>query len=154
MNRYKDLADENNIVRHCSRQKLIFKDGQAVAVSPFSFRLRPHIGETYLSCDWLEYFEGEKNDQLKEVASSLKNRFSKIGEQDHLAVINVGKTRECGTQRTIKLKVMHTPKTEKKSYSGVYGMPRENSDSILLELLATEAVVDLFKMDEYLTNPI
>ena len=134
------LADEH-FVRCCSRQKQIRDEhGVLQGVTWQAFALRVERSETYLSGALLEHINGSQSEQLASTVKNLKTTGLSIKPNHALALCNANSIKDCGLQRTRKLRVRHEPKKTSLSYAAIRGLPIDNSDSELLELLAAQSV--------------
>ncbi len=142
---HKLIEDGHHVVRKCSRQKQARDEhDNVIGVNPSFFRLRTEKNELYLSSCWLEYFEGNETEKIEEVTHYLKNKMGKWGNA-LLAKSNVGLIKECGTKRGHKITVKHKPKKDDLAYSGILGLPLDNSDIALLDALSNETATTLLK---------
>ena len=108
-------------------------------VLPCFFELRTEKKEKDLSCDWIEYFSGNNEKRLDYVRSAIKARFRKIRASAKLVIMGVSSIKECGKKYDKKIKVHN----DKKSKSGIYGMPLDNSDTALLQALVNDTIVGI-----------
>ena len=144
----RDLQDEDSVARFCSYQRQIRDENdQIIGVIPQLFELRPNISETYLSCEWVEFYEGEKEEQLKAVVEAVRTRLKSKSKKAKVAILRVENIKKCGTERERKLRVQQKRKAS--SYSGIYGLPQDNNDITLLKNLTDytiESLVDYVKI--------
>lgn len=138
----KDLQDADSVARFCSYQRQIRDENdQVIGVIPQFFELRPNISETYLSCEWIEFYKGEREEQLSAVVEAVRNRVKSKSKKAKVAILNVEKIKICGSERERKLRVQQRKKTS--SYSGIYGLPQDNNDITLLKNLTDYTIEDL-----------
>jgi|SRR5208282_3000547 len=128
------LTVDEHVVRQCPNSKLIKQDGRVVGVFSEAFRNRP--GERYLSGTWLEYFGGSRQDRLLGVVGALRAMPREVKKKDGLIVLNVGRLEACGKARVATVKCWHEPKPENRAYAAIRGLPADNSDDNLLDLIA------------------
>lgn len=88
----KRLASEHHIVRHCGHQKVEWVDGRVAGVFPQAFELRSE-DEGYLSASWLEYFSGERAQQLRNTIAVMRASGRKIGANSALVELSSGRVR-------------------------------------------------------------
>lgn len=139
----RDLLDVEHVVRQCSRQRQVRDEHDTLlGVTYFAFELRTAKQESYLSLAWLEHFGLDRVVSLKEICAMWTAAERKVAPKDALAICNVGVVRHCGSQNSCKLRVRHEPKEMLPAYAVIRGLPLDNSDRRLLEMLAAEAVVD------------
>jgi len=97
--------------------------------------------EDYLSATWLEYFDQKVGPRIKQVVQVMRNCALKLTAKTGLAVANVGKIQDCGTQCGVKIRVLNEPDLPKNpAYAAIRGLRREDQE--LLEMLAADAVVE------------
>jgi hypothetical protein len=139
---YSPMADEHHVVRHCKKKFLIWKDGEVVGVQPEAFALRPpskdRDQETYLSAVHYEHFEGHHLARMKSCceATPLQPK-----PEDRLLLISAGLLRKHGTYDRCKVRALHMPKADRKSYAGIHGLPIE-TDADLNNRLLTQCVLE------------
>ncbi len=138
-----DIPDEHHVARYCGRQKQIIEDGKVLGVQPqfFTLRAEKKPPETYLSCDWMEFFSEDRDEQLDGVCKALTGKMDKIGKTAKIAIMSVSSIKSCGNKHSKKIKILQKKKTS--SYSGIYGLPQDSSDLDLLAALADEEMIDL-----------
>lgn len=143
--RYRELSDEEHVVRRCPYQRIDRDNttGQILGIFPKLMELRQALRppETYLSVNWLEHCPGTSLDRLRAILKILKRKMptSDFSPESGLALMNVGRVRHIGQARKRKLTIKSTPKKEDPSYARISGMPLDNSDRDLLADLAAEA---------------
>jgi hypothetical protein len=134
----KDLESEHHFARQCASTKLIRKNGAVVGPFPQAFALRDATAdrpaETTLSGIWLENFPGSRMEQLAAARDELTAAGRTVRPKDALAVLNVGDVIAAGSQRSMKLRVLHEPMPTSPSYAVIRGMMRD--DTGILDLLA------------------
>lgn len=133
------IIAEHHVARHC-RSRHIIKDSEGHPVSVFGDAFALRENETYLSAGWVEFFPGNRVEQLAQVRNAMAAG-REIKRKDGLAVMNVGEIVETGRTRSIKVRVLHEPKPDNPAYAAIRGIPRDHQE--LLETLATETVVEV-----------
>lgn len=133
------IAAEHHIARHC-RNRHIIKDLEGLPISVFGDAFALREGETYLSAGWVEYFQGERFNQLSQLRNTM-TATREIKRRDGFAVMNVGKVVEAGRTRSVRVRVLHEPNADNPAYAAIRGILRDHQE--FLEALATETVVDL-----------
>jgi hypothetical protein len=131
------LLGDEGIVRRCGHQALMRDENNIiVGVALDAFALRVMNGERYLSASWLEYFKGTQSEQLKQTLDTLRKKFS-IGPASALLSLKAKEIIECGIARNRRLRVEHRFRTANwnPAYVAVTGLPLQNEDQRLLELL-------------------
>ncbi|SRR6266704_2571873 len=150
---YSPIADADHIVRHCKKKFLIWKDGEVVGVQPEAFALRPPSGdrpqETYLSAVHYEHFLGNHLARMKACceATPLQPK-----PEDRLLFINAGLLKKSGTYGRYKVRAFLMPKADRKSYSGIHGLPVK-TDADLNNRLLTQCVLERMAVKEALAPP-
>ena len=147
--RRKDLPTEDHIARYCSPQRVIRDPNTNVIIGVFpqAFKLRPKIKETYLSSHWMESFSTDIDSQFEAVAAALGKKLS-IEPKAAIARLNVGYVVQAGEKKTHFIRIRDQSTQNNPGYSGIYGMPLDNSDSIFLYLLATECCIEVRGVSE------
>jgi hypothetical protein len=141
--KYSPIADEHHVVRRCGHQVIEWEGDTPVGLYPWSMMLRK-TDEGYLSANWLEHCPGTKIERLRVIVDihRRKSRSKKLSPKSGVAVLNSGRisaiARECGHQTSIR----YTPSKEDPSYSRISGLPLDNSDMILIGMLADEGYLD------------
>ena len=100
------LSDQDNIVRYVKPTS--FHKGK---VNGDVFRLRPK--EIGISVNWMEYFSGTKENQIKEINSLTRLKLNKNGKY---AELNVGSVCKVELERLECLKVRKSPLMETKDF--------------------------------------
>lgn len=85
------IPDEHHVARHCQPTS-IREDGTP---GPGAFTCDDFDG---ISCNWLEYFPGERTRQISEVRAALAARRT-IRKSHKLAILNVGVARKGALER-------------------------------------------------------
>lgn len=131
------VPNEDHIARYCGGSR-VKEDG---TISGEVFRLRVQSGqiEEYLSVNWLEFLNKENRVQeIAEIQKLLAAKFPLgIGPRARIAVLNVGEMRgyvhkNSDDRRT--LRVLHEPKDNDPSHSGIHGLKFE--DVLIADLIA------------------
>lgn len=143
-----DIDDDHHVARHVKNRLVQRVDGK-IGCFPGAFKLRDASEmptgkpEEYLSVYWLECFAGTRADQVREVIRQVTKRRT-VKDADVIALGNALKIKTAGTTRSMKLRVMHEPKSKGDSYSAIRGLKRE--DAVVLDLLAAEVFVENFEV--------
>ncbi|WP_426532631.1 hypothetical protein [Bradyrhizobium sp. McL0615] len=147
------MADEHHIVRHCKKKFLIYKDGEVVGVQPEALELRPpspeRKQETYLSAVHYEHFAGDHPARMKSCceATPLQPK-----PEDRLLLINAGLLKRHGTYDRYKVRALHMPKADRKSYAGIHGLPTK-ADANLNNRLLTQCVLERMPVRVAMAGP-
>jgi hypothetical protein len=144
---YAPVPETDHIARYCNPQRVIRHPitDEVEGVYPQAFELRPKIKETYLSTDWMEcpkLSAGDVDDQFRAVIAAVRRRL-KVKDSAALARLNVGRVLEAGLRRGLSIRVFCRSKRDDPGYTGVYGMPPDNSDTVFLAQLANECCVEV-----------
>lgn len=130
------------MARRCSSQKLARdEDGKILGVSPAFFHLRREINEKDLSCNWIEHINDTREKQIAAVKESMKK--IKGGKGSRVIISEVGIL--CAIADKFKVELTCKTKGQKNdpSYSGIYGLPRDNSNSDLIAALVKGGVKEI-----------
>ena len=103
-----------------------------VGIFPEAFALRP--GERDLSVCWMEYFKGDKYEQLKQVAEHAE---LKLNPRHGYGTIGVGTLMQACENHGAKVRIIHEPTDGNPCHSSVHRYPRDNDE--LKALLANIA---------------
>jgi hypothetical protein len=97
------------------------------------------VGESYLSGGLLETISTTPVKQLQHI-KVLMGKVLPLHKKGAMVVCNAKTLAEIGTKRAKKLQAVHKPKAANPGYSGLYGLPPDNADTDLLQMLAAEGV--------------
>ena len=142
-----NLPDKEHIVRYASSSRIIHDEGgRPIGFFPEAFKLRPN--ENYLSATWLEYFSGERTQQLMEAIEAKKKGGLTIKRSGALSISNVGSFKSICSQNGARVRVIHETDLTNPAYASIRDYPREHDS--LFSLLADDAelvpVADLVPM--------
>lgn len=142
--RRKDVPPEDHVARYCNPQRVIRdpNTNAIIGVFPQVFKLRPKIKEKYLSSHWMESFSPDVDAQFQAVVAALGKKLT-IEPKAAIARLNVGYVVQAGVMKNYSIRIQNHSKPNDPGYSGIYGMPLDNSDSIFLDLLATECCIEV-----------
>lgn len=129
------LSEIHHVARYCSGTKLSENGNPA----PTAFHLRP--GESYLSVQWLEYFN--QQDRVGEVRKAVKalDRYMQLGATAKLAVMNVGQVcQHVATEAEYTIRILHDPTEGNEAHAGIHDTIQD--EMIIAELLA-ESVAEM-----------
>jgi len=130
------VPPDNHVVRHVKSTLLIRNSAdEVVGCFPQAFELR--VDEASLSVSWLEYYDGSRDQRLRQVKQKSDRE---IRRKDALAVGNVGRMLDVCAHFGVKPRVVHEPTDRNPAHSAIRQFPRDN-----LELLAL--IADLFSGD-------
>lgn len=124
------IPDVDHIARYCKPKHTL--DGQIQATA---FMLRSD--EESLSVNWLEFLNcSNKESEIAEIRRIYSTKFSKIGTNAKIVILNVGKVREGVRNESPdrrNLEVLHDPAMGDPSHSGIYNL-RQN-DVLIAEII-------------------
>ena len=132
-----DVPNSDHVARYCNPQR-VERDPRTKVVTgvfPQAFELRPNEG--YLSTYWMEAFVGDIDFRFKAVLGALRKKYQ-VKPDGAFAQLNAGHVVQSGVVRNRVLRIRDRSHTTDIGYSGVYGLPADNSDLELLALLAHE----------------
>jgi hypothetical protein len=133
------LPPEDHIIRYVPFGKLRKdEDDNVLGLLAEAFRRRP--GEKYLSSTWLEYFEGNREQQLCLAVQTIRSSLS-VGKKSGFAIGNVQKLSLVCAERNHKIRIVHEPEDDNAAHVAVRRIPSD--DEGLLELLAAEMWAEL-----------
>lgn len=134
------IPNEHDVVRHVPYQKIIFDEQENIAgIFPQAYELRED--EPQLSVNWLDYFEGTKDEKLKSVLCGLQS-IRHIGKKSALTIGNVMVIKEVAHKTSgVSLRISYAPNGANKAHSLIHHI--NNDESQLLEALAKEGFPDI-----------
>jgi hypothetical protein len=136
-----NLHDKDHVARHVPWKKLRKdEDGNVIGLLPTAFQLRPQ--ESSLSVSWLEYFSGDRENQLREMASTIR-RTRDIGPKSVFGIGNVGTLRSSCQGYGTPVRVVFAPTKENSSHCQVRHLPQD--DLALLALVAEDVFTEIVR---------
>ena len=144
------LSRDQNITRYAAYKKqLRDENDQPVGVLPQAFTMRP-IDKGKLSVNWVEYHDGEYEDQLKSVVADFRTKRD-TRPSGIFVIANVGVLMdECGELKANRVKVIG-PDGKKKglnpSHASINDLPE--NDAEIMQCLAAKVFVSFIKASEY-----
>ena len=136
------LPPEHHIVRNASWAKLRKDDDdpeRVVGVLGEAFKMR--AVDDYLSSTSLEYFSGERQEQIVAAARAMRASKLTISPKSAFIVGNVGKIAAIALSREYTLRILHEPEDDNKAHVAVRRFPRDDME--LFELLASDGWNDV-----------
>jgi hypothetical protein len=138
LKRGKDLPDEHHVMRRVSWSKLRKdEDENVIGFLPQAFELRPD--EAYLSVNWLEYFDGDHEQRIKQTVNAFRKKFA-VGKKTVFGIAKVGKVKGICRANGTTVRIVYSPTTDHPSHAAVNNFPRD--DLALLEAMAADAFVE------------
>jgi hypothetical protein len=143
--RSQDVPPKDHIARYCNPQRVIrdLETNDIIGVRPQAFELRPKIKEKYLSIYWMEALATEIHKQFKRVVESLRKKHPNVKPDGAFARLNAGLVLQAGQVRKLPIRILNRSTKHDPGYSGIYGMPLDNSDLQFLALLAYECCIEV-----------
>jgi hypothetical protein len=134
-----NLPDEDHVMRYVPWGKLR-RDGDdnVLGFLGEAFKLRPN--ENSLSVNWLEKFDGDREERILASVRMFRRTIT-VGTKSAFGVGNVIKIKEVCRARGVTVRIVHEPKDDNPSHSGIRRLPRD--DAILLDALAADAFAEL-----------
>jgi hypothetical protein len=132
--------------RETAIRKRVIRDPKTRAITglvPQAFELRQKINETYLSTHWMESFAAVVDAQFKRVIAALRKKHTNGRPLGAFARLNVGLVVQAGAARKLAIRIRDRSSSNDPGYSGIYGMPLDNSDLEFLALLANECCLQV-----------
>ena len=140
-----DVPNSDHVARYCNPQ-LVIRDPKTQAIIglfPQAFELRQKIRETYLSTHWMESFAEVVDAQFKRVVAALRKKPFDVRPWGAFARLNAGFVVRAGAVRKLSIRIRDRSCPNDPGYSGIYGMPLDNSDLEFLALLANECRIEI-----------
>jgi hypothetical protein len=129
------LPDKDHVVRYVPWARLRKdEDNNVIGLLGAAFRLRE--GEEYLSATWVEFFEGEREENLGCAVRAIRASDIDVRPQSGFAVGNVAliKARCLADKNRLKIRIIHEKADDNPAHAALRLWPRDNE--LLLELLA------------------
>jgi hypothetical protein len=122
-----------------------------LGVLPQAFQLRPQ--EEFLSVNWLEYYGGDSQTQIRMSVWAIRDSFVKpLGPKSAFAVANVGRIKEIAGTAGTRVRITHEPNGDvNPAHAGIRQLPRD--DMALFEALAADAFSGLVNNREVPNKP-
>ena len=143
----RELEDYEHVVRRVGRQQIAIDERGEARVTWLAFELRAakmgRQAERYLSLSHFEHVDGSTEIRIRAVRNLMRKNRLPCTDKHAFAVCVCGRIRESGKSRGRRLSVAHTPRPLNPAYCGLYGLPPDNSDLVLLETLAANSVVEV-----------
>lgn len=138
------LPDEDHVLRHASSNRLNRdSEGKILGFLPQAFALRPK--DKGLSVNWLEYFDGDQQFQIKESIRELKS-VQDIRKSSAFGVAKVSNVKNVCDNNKLTVKIIYTPRDKILSHSEIRQLPMD--DLLIQEALAYEAFTKLIPNSE------
>ena len=132
------LPDEHHLGRFVSNGKIVRDNtDKAIRFIPQAFELRAN--EEYLSSSWLEFFSGDKTQQVVKTIQAMKDGGLTIKKGSAVGVYNVGKFKSACEKYGSKVRIIHEPEPNNPAYTAIRNYPRDVQE--LFSLLAETAEI-------------
>lgn len=131
----KSIPNKHHIIRYASWTKLL-KDEDLNVLGVLHTALELRDGEKYLSATWVEYFNGQPQDQFMSAVRAIRNSID-AKPKGGMAKANVGKLHELCGAKDSRIRIVTERSKANPAHAGIHRLPQDNID--LLELLAVEA---------------
>jgi hypothetical protein len=127
------------------------EDGNVIGFLPQAFRLRE--GEDYLSVNWLEYYEGDRDAQIRLSVWAIRASFpNPLGPKSAFGIANIARIKEIALSAGARLRIIHEPEGDvNPGHAGVRRLPAD--DLTLLEALAADAFTERVSNAEIAKQP-
>ena len=145
---YSIIPDGDHVARYCNQQRVIRHPitKEILGVYPQAFELTLKTKETYLSAYWMEFPPIDRDDvdaQFRAAVAALRAKHPNVRSEAAFVRLNVGRVIQTGVGRGLSIRILCRSKPTDLGYSGIYGMPLDNSDSLLLAQLANQCCVEV-----------
>jgi hypothetical protein len=136
----KNLPDEDEVIRYVPWTRLRKdEDENVLGFLPHAFQLRPD--EDYLSINWLQYHDGDRETQIRLSVWAIRDTFEKpLGAKSAFAIGNVAQIKKTCQACGSRVRVVHEPEPNNPGHSAIRQLPRD--DLTLLEALASDAFTE------------
>jgi hypothetical protein len=134
-----NLPNEDHVMRYVPWTKLRKdEDDKVLGFLGEAFKLKPD--EEYLSVNWLEYFEGDREKKIRASVRTFRSTLT-VGTKSAFGIGNVDKIKATCRARGATVRIVYEPTDDNKSHSAIRRIPRD--DAILLDALAADAFAEL-----------
>jgi hypothetical protein len=139
----KNLPDEDHVIRYVPWGRLRRdEDENVLGFLPQAFQLRQE--EDYLSVNWLQYYDGDPETQIRLSVWAMRDSFEKpLGAKSAFAIGNVGEVKKTSEAFGSRVRVVREPEPRNPGHSAILQLPRD--DLSLLEALAADAFTELVR---------
>lgn len=136
-----NLPDVHHVIRVVPYGKLE-KDETGVPTGRLLFSaFQRRENEDGLSVTWLEYFTGERPEQIVRAVQAIRASNFKPGGKSAFAIGGVGPIKQACVSKGHKIRIIHAPEDDNKAHAELRQFPRD--DLALLEALATTTWADM-----------
>jgi hypothetical protein len=134
-----NLPNDDHVMRHVSWTRLRKdEDDNILGFLPDAFQRNEN--HTSLSVNWLEYFEGDRQNQIQGSVRMFRKTIT-VRPKSAFGIGNVAKIKEVCRSNGANVRIVYEPEENNPSHSGIRRLPRD--DFSLLEALAADAFVEL-----------
>lgn len=146
----KNLPNDDHVIRYVPWGRLRRdEDDNVLGFLPQAFQSRPD--EPYLSVNWLEYYEGDRDTQLRASLWAMRDSFG-VGAKSAFAIGNVGKVKGICRDAGSPVRIVHEPDEPKNpGHSGIRRLPRDEFS--LLAALADDAFSERVNNSDVAVRP-
>jgi hypothetical protein len=137
----KNLPDEDHVIRYVPWGRLRKdEDDNVLGFLPQAFQIRSE--EDYLSVNWVEYYDGGRENQIRLSVWAMRDSFEKpLGAKSAFAIGNIAHIKKTCQGFGSRVRVVHEPDLPKNpGHSAIRRLPRD--DLNLLDALAADAFTD------------
>jgi hypothetical protein len=132
-----ELPSSNHVSRYCGGIH-IAEDGR---ILPTAFHLRPQ--DESVSVNWLESLQqNDRASQIREVRQRLE---IKLRNTAKIAVLNVGEASEHVRKGGFEIRILHEPKPNDDSHSGIFGI---HQNELVISMLIAEKISETYQAVE------
>ena len=134
-----NLPDADHVMRYVPWTKLRRDENDnVIGFLGEAFKLRDE--EQSLSLNWLGYFSGHRNEQVRQSVEMFR-RIRSVGAKSAYGIANVAQIKAVCDSAGARVRVVYEPEDENPAHSGIRRLPRD--DMGLLDALATQAFAEL-----------
>jgi len=128
MGKVTDIPNEDNILRWIKNKHLERSvDGkEVIGLFHGAFRLRE--GESYLSVNWIEFFDRNEKQKLSKTVDDFRNGLNnrRLSPKSLFAKLNVETFKKTCLQHAAKVRILHEP-DKIKSHTAIRQLPQDNA---------------------------
>ena len=117
------ITDADNVLRYARKRHLLWNEETKTIIGCDHELFKLRYGEKNLSVNWVEFFDGKPEEQIKKCIADFAIGFS-IKKRDMFAKLNVGKFKGICLSHNAKVRIIHDSKT--KSHTSITQLPQDN----------------------------
>lgn len=139
VNKGQQLPDDHHVMRFVPWNRLRKdEDDNVLGFLPQAFQLRD--GEDALSVNWLEHFDGDRQQQVNKSVHAFRNSVQ-VGKKSAFGIARVKTVKDTCRASDVSVRIVFAPSHSNSAHSLIKHLPRD--DLQLLDDLAADAFTEL-----------